>query len=167
MSVPSTVAAIERLNHDCHCAWVERGAEEALRGGISDRAARALGSNTLAREPVFVSRADAEAIAKFARDLEDWVQESAYIEQALARAPSVARPRFGPRGAMLGLDFHLGAEGPKLIEINTNPGGALLAAAQLERPFEGWRDHMGTTTAARLRDDLATVFRTEWAAQRG
>ena len=40
----------------------------------------------------------------------------------------------GPRGVFFGYDFHLGADGPQLIEINTNAGGVLLnlylAAAQ-------------------------------------
>ena len=40
------------------------------------------------------------------------------------RAPAAARP------GVLGFDFHLTANGPKLIEINTNPGGLLLVLAQ-------------------------------------
>jgi hypothetical protein len=35
----------------------------------------------------------------------------------------------GPCAGVLGFDFHLTAAGPRLIEINTNPGGLLLAAA--------------------------------------
>ncbi len=46
----------------------------------------------------------------------------------LAYAPTAAR--FAPRaaGVFLGYDFHLGANGPQLIEINTNAGGGLLNA---------------------------------------
>lgn len=39
-------------------------------------------------------------------------------------APSDARP------GILGYDFHLGPDGPRLIEVNTNPGGLLLVLAQ-------------------------------------
>ncbi len=35
---------------------------------------------------------------------------------------------FGPCGVFMGYDFHLGAEGSKLIEVNTNAGGAFLNA---------------------------------------
>ena len=34
----------------------------------------------------------------------------------------------GPLGGLLGYDFHLGEAGPRLIAINTNPGGAFLNA---------------------------------------
>jgi glutathione synthase/RimK-type ligase-like ATP-grasp enzyme len=44
----------------------------------------------------------------------------------------VARHDPGARGAFLGFDFHLSPGGPKLIEVNTNAGGGLLAAMQGE-----------------------------------
>ncbi|GAB6042558.1 hypothetical protein JCM17961_32350 [Endothiovibrio diazotrophicus] len=50
----------------------------------------------------------------------------AYREAALAWAPAAARRDPGPVGVFLGYDFHLTADGPRLIEINTNAGGALL-----------------------------------------
>ncbi len=46
---------------------------------------------------------------------------------ALARARGLAGLKVHP--GILGFDFHLTADGPRLIEINTNPGGLLIAAA--------------------------------------
>ena len=43
-------------------------------------------------------------------------------------APAIARFEPGPIGVFMSYDFHLGPEGPKLIEINTNAGGALINA---------------------------------------
>lgn len=43
-------------------------------------------------------------------------------------APTIAHHDFGPLGVLMGYDFHLAAEGPKLIEVNTNAGGAFLNA---------------------------------------
>jgi len=40
--------------------------------------------------------------------------------------------RPGPVGVFMGYDFHLGIDGPKLIEINTNAGGALINAYLLQ-----------------------------------
>lgn len=40
------------------------------------------------------------------------------------QAPTEARP------GILGYDFHLGPAGPRLIEVNTNPGGLMLVLAQ-------------------------------------
>nr|WP_272886718.1 hypothetical protein [Phenylobacterium aquaticum] len=51
-----------------------------------------------------------------------------YRAAALERAPTVAQVDHGPRGAFMGYDFHLGPEGPRLIEVNTNAGGAFLNA---------------------------------------
>ncbi len=49
----------------------------------------------------------------------------AALDQFLRRqAPAAARP------GVLGYDFHLGPNGPRLIEVNTNPGGLLLVLAQ-------------------------------------
>ena len=39
----------------------------------------------------------------------------------------------GPAGVFMGYDFHLTPDGPKLIEINSNAGGGLLAALQAGR----------------------------------
>ena len=51
-----------------------------------------------------------------------------YREAALSWAPEIARHDFGPLGVFMGYDFHLAADGPKLIEVNTNAGGAFLNA---------------------------------------
>ena len=55
----------------------------------------------------------------------------AYQEVVLGYAPEIARYRPGPVGVFMGYDFHLGLDGPKLIEINTNAGGALINAKSL------------------------------------
>jgi hypothetical protein len=52
-----------------------------------------------------------------------------YREAALSWAPPIARLDFGPIGALMGYDFHVTARAPKLIEVNTNAGGAFLNAA--------------------------------------
>jgi len=46
----------------------------------------------------------------------------------MAWAPEISQHEFGPRGALMGYDFHLGSGPPCLIEINTNAGGAFLNA---------------------------------------
>jgi hypothetical protein len=51
-----------------------------------------------------------------------------YERLAMSRAPAIAALAFGPLGALMSYDFHLGSDGPRLIEVNTNAGGALLSA---------------------------------------
>ena len=51
-----------------------------------------------------------------------------YQAAALRSAPASSHFRPGAIGVFMGYDFHLGPDGPKLIEINTNAGGALVNA---------------------------------------
>jgi hypothetical protein len=55
-----------------------------------------------------------------------------YRRAVRARAPGIAHVDPGSPGGLLGFDFHLGPDGPRLIEINTNPGGVLINALLVE-----------------------------------
>lgn len=95
----------------------------------------------------------------------------AYQAQALARAPAIAQQAFGPLGACMGYDFHLDASGPKLIEINTNAGGALLNAA-LARAQQTCCAAMDWAFVPNPRLDTLEqmffdMFLAEWRSQRG
>ncbi|MBF0154150.1 MAG: hypothetical protein HQL64_10465 [Magnetococcales bacterium] len=54
-------------------------------------------------------------------------QHPGYIEKITPELPDVARFVPGHASVMMGYDFHLAPEGPRLIEINTNAGGVVLA----------------------------------------
>lgn len=124
---------IESLNAECFCVSLDR---EALRTAI-DRDPAAGGLSQLIEErcphlfaalPVFVSRRHVDEMAKIVAAVEEVVALPAYRAQVLSYAPQIARRDPGTAGVFTGYDFHLGAAGPKLIEINTNAGGALLNA---------------------------------------
>ncbi len=57
----------------------------------------------------------------------------AYRDRVLSWAPDIALHVAPNPGAFFGYDFHLTPAGPRLIEINTNAGGGLLAARQAGR----------------------------------
>jgi hypothetical protein len=78
------------------------------------------------RASVFIDHASAEAMRGVVRAVERVVALPAYTAVALADAAECARVAPISRGAFLGYDFHLAADGPQLIEINTNAGGGLL-----------------------------------------
>lgn len=124
---------IETLNRDCFCVSLDR---DALRRALeADPAAQGLHAmieercpHLFAALPVFVAREHVDEMAAVIRAAEEVIALPAYREAALARAPDIARHEPGTLGAFTGYDFHLGAQGPRLIEINTNAGGALLNA---------------------------------------
>jgi hypothetical protein len=125
---------IEALNSDCFCISLDK---EALRRALeADPAAQGLHGmieercpHLFAALPVFVSREHVDAMAGVIRAAEEVIAHPSYREAALGWAPPIARHDPGAAGAFIGYDFHIGADGPRLIEINTNAGGALLNAA--------------------------------------
>ena len=91
----------------------------------------------------------------------------------MAWAPETARRSAKAAGVFLGYDFHLGADGPQLIEINTNAGGGLLNAilgraqrACCNEVAEAMEAMQGSD-AADLEARFVAMFRAEWQAERG
>ena len=81
----------------------------------------------------------------------------AYRQQIAADLPESARFNPGNAAVMMGYDFHLSDQGPRLIEINTNAGGAGLA-------LRACRGEPQPTPSLQRR--LRQMFQGEWQAFR-
>lgn len=164
----------DALNRDCHCIAVDRPALHRtlgnhLRGsGLPERLLDEH-SDLFADSPVFLWGGHIEIMQSVIDAVERISRTPSYRDLVLSRAPPDARRDFGPRGVFYGYDFHLGANGPRLIEINTNAGGALLnlylaAAQQACCPgvitFFGGKVDFGD-----VEDELLAMFRNEWRLQ--
>jgi hypothetical protein len=123
----------ENLNHGCLCHTLDAQqlhdqiTQHAPVAGLADQLVQThphLFSPTV----VFISHPTHDAICETIAAIERIAALPAYQAQALAHAPEMARKAWGPRGVFMGYDFHVTAQGPQLIEINTNAGGALLNA---------------------------------------
>ncbi|MFN4162942.1 MAG: hypothetical protein ACK4GK_00095 [Ferrovibrio sp.] len=99
-----------------------------------------------------------ERIADIALALDALMRLPAYREACLAAAPPIAQIDQGTRGIFNALDFHLAAEGPRLIEANTNGGGAFLLGLLGELS--------GGQTRDEWEDRLVAMLRAEWALAR-
>jgi hypothetical protein len=160
---------IERWNRDCFCISLDpaalRAAVEADAPGLSALIEERC-PTLFAALPVFVSRPHVEAMAAVVRAVEEVVALPGFREAALAHAPAIARHDPGARGVFMGYDFHLGADGPRLIEINTNAGGALLNAllwrAQRACCPEASTLVSGAVEAGRLEREFFDAFVAEW-----
>lgn len=169
------VGRAERLNHACTCRtldWSRLCA--AIEAAIGDPRFREKyidpRPHLFSNVPLFISAAMIDGMAAIVAAIERAAAKPGWVEAALARAPAVARSECGPRGALMGYDFHLGASGPKLIEINTNAGGAFLNALLAEAQFACCEEVDAALRAIAARpfpDAAAAMFRAEWAAQRG
>jgi len=156
----------ESLNLGCLCTTLQPQLLQGL--------ARTLGAshpNLFSATPVFISARDWQTVERSVAALHRVSELPGYQAVALHRASSMASHAFGPHGVFMGYDFHLGADGPRLIEINTNAGGALLhaAAARAHRaccePLDGLFG--GASNLDRLDQVFIDMFRAEWRAQRG
>ncbi len=123
------------LNRDCACVTVDqdalREALEAGDGALSHAEMLAARPHLFSNSVVFVSEVHLQRMATIVAALERVAAMPAYRERVFAHAPLIARHASGAAGAFLGYDFHLGQDGPRLIEINSNAGGALLNARLL------------------------------------
>jgi hypothetical protein len=121
------------------------------------------------RTCVQVSEQNAAEIAANIRDLEIILNHPRWIEATLDGQDAAAQIDQGCLGVFQGYDFHLSAQGPRLIEINTNAGGGWLnlgldprireAAAASDQEFED--------TARNCDAPLVAMFEAEWQHARG
>jgi hypothetical protein len=166
----------EGLNRGCACRTLN--AERLAQQLESEPTLAGLASDIAHSRPhlfsattVFVSLAQYQRLAAAVAAVEEVVALPAFQEAALVRAPAIARLDHGPRGVFLGYDFHLAANGPQLIEINTNAGGALLNLA-LARAQQACCREMAAHFAPsadldRLEEGFFAMFAEEWRRQRG
>ncbi|MCZ4273064.1 hypothetical protein [Maritalea porphyrae] len=139
------------LNQNCPCTSLERKLLPKL------EAAGLLFSET----PMFLSQAEFKQIEQQVAALEAVIKLPDYQKATLAHTPSVTSHGKGPSGMFMGYDFHMSDDGPRLIEINTNAGGAFLVDALYRaqdvccwngKP-KGNKDFSNT---------IAEMFRNEW-----
>lgn len=76
---------------------------------------------------VHLPRRDLRTMIRTVRALYRLSRQPAYRQTVHAEVPESARFDPGHDAVMMGYDFHLTDQGPRLIEVNTNAGGALLS----------------------------------------
>ena len=164
---------MESLNRDCFCIAIEPAQmREAIVSVLGDHGLpTALADshrNLFAAFPVYVSREHIAQVERVACAVEEVVALTAFQAAVLQRALPIAR--FDPRspGGLLGLDFHLTSGGPRLIEINTNPGGVLLNALLGQAQRICMPDVVRSpTNIAEAEEQVFELMLAEWQAQRG
>jgi hypothetical protein len=133
MNAPDS-SLVGRLNRSCYCRTADIPAlHRWLEHDLGDRGLEqpivATHPHLFSESPVFVAEDQLAAAARIIASVERVVALPAYRDRVLAGAPPIARTAPAAAGGLLSFDFHLTDSGPKIIEINTNAGGILLAAA--------------------------------------
>ena len=165
----------DSLNADCTCITLDRAAlNNALKTEIGDPSffqRLALTHPTLiSNVPVFLRYEHAARMAEIIGAIETIANLERYREAALQLASATSRFNPGPVGVFMGYDFHLGADGPKLIEINTNAGGGLINAfvARAQKACCSAAENLFSQQFADHDADAAFMedFFSEWRRQR-
>ena len=174
-AVPAPVSA-ESLNLGCACRTLNQQslqrqleAEPSLAGMYEEISLSR--PNLFSATTVFITPSQYAGMAAIVAAMESVTAMPEYRKVTLERAPAIARLEYGPTGAFMGFDFHLSAQGPQLIEINTNAGGALfnalLARAQQICCQEMKWAFQPPTELMQLENIFFDMFVEEWRLQRG
>ncbi|MFT5119499.1 MAG: hypothetical protein ACI9ST_001103 [Psychrobacter glaciei] len=163
-----------RLNQECYCITLDRKAlNTSLQDQLVETRNNPIGANELNKlfsaTPVFVPKTEIEAMERIVRAIESAAELPLYQEQVLSWAPEIAAFDPGPIGALMGYDFHLGSDGPQLIEVNTNAGGAflnvLLARAQKRCCNPSEQSAATNQMLDRFEEAVFDMFKQEWQRQ--
>ena len=160
----------EALHRECFCVAVDPA---AVRDGLNALLANSgtevrlddAHRNLFASLPVFVPQKTLVQMLDAVRALAAAAATPAYRNAVLAWAAPIARHDPGSPGGFLGFDFHLSPDGPRLIEINTNPGGLLLNATLAEAQHLCLPDLSVPAAAAGVEEAAVAALLHEWRSQ--
>ncbi|MFN4140764.1 hypothetical protein [Aestuariivirga sp.] len=169
----SDASSADLLNSSCFCLTLDRNAlcaalereaddPEFCRSFVSPR------SHLFSNVPMFIPKADLAAMQDVVSAIHSVSQLPAYRDRVMSWAPEIARFDPGPVGAFMGFDFHLTQDGPKLIEVNTNAGGAFLnnLLARAQRACCAPMDvHAGGFSLRDFPTEVVAMFEAEWRLQ--
>ena len=157
---PKLMQGLIDLNQSCYCFPIERAQIDKTITGMSQNPDMpnllAERKNYFASTAVFVSNDDRAAIQSQITAIENTIKSTSYQQAIAARGDNLANSvQMETKGAFMGYDFHMTPDGPRLIEINTNAGGAFIVNA-LDRAI----GKIGQKTE----DLIGQMFIKEWQA---
>ena len=152
------------LNQSCLCIVLRPGEIGASfadsTGGILPADLEITHPHLFAQTPVYIAEPDLAGMLSFAKVMERVTALPGWLD-----GPEVSNPA-SVHGVFMGYDFHMTSAGPKLIEINTNAGGAFLNLFAAKQ-FRACCDMLDMTKFIQPREaeqQIADMFVAEWQA---
>lgn len=162
------------MNADCLCIALDRAKLAEMldvtvgQTGFGEYLLNAQ-PHLFANSPVFVDPKTLTAMMEVVAAIEEVSRSAQFRSTVMSWGPEIAAHDFGPLGAFMGYDFHLTADGPRLIEINTNAGGAFLNAvlsdAQVQCCQASHPALVADDKGEAFRKRIVAMFEDEWQAQ--
>lgn len=171
MNTPDSISSLgrqslsDRLNQTCLCVTLDRAAlgkalEHEARDSAFVEAFIRPRPHLFSNVPVFLSADAVTEMQECVAAIEATTRLPSYQASVLSWAPPIAQKDHGPVGALMGYDFHLAGDGPRLIEVNTNAGGAFLNSllARAQRMCCADLQTPPGTTAHSFEDEVFRMF---------
>ena len=149
--------AANHLNTSCYCITLNRTQlQQTLQADALNQDVLTSLPQLFSNTSVFISPAHAEEMQGIISAVTRVVKLPGYLQRVLADAHNIASNASCTEGVFMGYDFHMSEQGPKIIEINTNAGGAFLNAALLSAQTECCR--AAGVLLPKLKTHLETEF---------
>jgi hypothetical protein len=158
------------LNRDCYCKTVDVARLKAqLNTSLPDSDILQSHPHLFSGTAIYISSAQLEQMSAIIRATERVAAMPVYQQTVLSRAPEIAGFDPGGAGVFMGYDFHLSPQGPKVIEINTNAGGAFLNTALIKAQIACCEEAESLVPALgdSIDTDFVQMFRREWEKHHG
>lgn len=131
------------FNRECQCITIEKKVLdksflEKIKSsmGVENSDLASLTDRFFASSASFLDPSDFRKIERTIQVIQKILKNKIMRDEILKEFPENLRGRFSEGGVFLSFDFHLAEDGPKLIEINTNAGGAFLQTKLVEAQKE-------------------------------
>ncbi|UAW97570.1 hypothetical protein KEM63_12245 [Halopseudomonas nanhaiensis] len=162
----------KKLNQHCVCATLDRPRVLLnLADLLGDAQEQLVSSPTwhqfFSDVAVFVPERDLDCMMETVQALETAAALPGFRQKVLGRAPQTAQINPGPVGAFMGYDFHLSEDGPRLIEVNTNAGGAFLNATLARAQLQCCSGAARIAWSDDFDRQVISQFESEWLLQHG
>lgn len=158
-------SAVLNLNRECYCFPIERNSiDYSIRQSVPDVVA--LGGsreNLFAGTGILIDSTDVDAMLGVIDAIEALANSILYRAGKEQTTPELMRWQdVTGDGMVMGYDFHIDANGPELIEVNTNAGGAFIANELLAAANQIYPACCGFSPLAMNRHLLPDLLLREW-----
>ena len=130
----STRANLLAVNRECDCFPIARARVDQAVLSLTDypemSGLLAAREHYFASTPIFIAPEMVSGMEQQITAIEQFIKKPDYQNKIFHRSALAAfAPTKFTRGAFMGYDFHITEDGPRLIEINSNAGGAFIVNA--------------------------------------
>ncbi len=155
------------MNKHCLCKTLDRSALEHQLRRYIDPKILIERPHLFSDTAYYISEEVIEEMEGVISTIENVINMEPFQSRVINSVPPIASTISGPKGVLMGYDFHLTDEGPKLIEINTNAGGAYLNLVLAKAQVSCYVGIKEIVNLDKLEKVFFDMFIEEWTLQRG